>query len=74
MTIPRCSRGVVRWDCDLCDSDPTARMHWRLGVLDHDLTNGDDHTIQKVAVTIANWYVEDVSTLLEELQSRGSDG
>lgn len=49
-------------------------MSWRLGVVDHDLSNGDEHTIQKVAMTIATWYVNDVSRLLEELQSRGSDG
>lgn len=47
-------------------------MRWRLGVLDHDLTNGD---LQAPAEEVAGWYVEDVTRLLgllERLEWTGS--
>jgi hypothetical protein len=45
---------------------PPGRIYWLLGVLDHDLTNGD---MTMPAEELAGRYVEDVTWLLAELDA-----
>jgi hypothetical protein len=41
----------------------------RVGVLDHDLTNGLNSAIKAAAAMIAGWYVEDCDRMAAELRA-----